>query len=94
MRVLVTRVQPQAAHWVQLLSGRCEAVALPLTGACLALAGAAIDDAEIDALLRILAPDVQRQAVNHGGTRIQRNIRHERKLNRGGILGASGPAGQ
>lgn len=30
MRVLVTRVQPQAARWVQLLSGQCEAVALPL----------------------------------------------------------------
>jgi uroporphyrinogen-III synthase len=30
MRVLVTRVQPQAAHWVQLLSDRYEALALPL----------------------------------------------------------------
>lgn len=30
MRVIVTRVQPQAAHWVQRLSPRCEAVALPL----------------------------------------------------------------
>ena len=35
MRVIVTRVQPQAARWVQLLSSRVEAVALPLleTGA-------------------------------------------------------------
>lgn len=30
MRVLVTRVQPQAARWVQLLSDQCQAVALPL----------------------------------------------------------------
>jgi uroporphyrinogen-III synthase len=30
MRVLVTRVQPQAARWVQMLSDQCEAVALPL----------------------------------------------------------------
>ena len=30
MRVIVTRVQPQAARWVQLLSPRFEAVALPL----------------------------------------------------------------
>ncbi|MDR3371148.1 uroporphyrinogen-III synthase [Rhodoferax sp.] len=30
MRVLVTRVQPQAARWVQLLSDQYEAVALPL----------------------------------------------------------------
>jgi len=30
MRVIVTRVQPQAAQWVKLLSPRCDAVALPL----------------------------------------------------------------
>lgn len=30
MRVIVTRVQPQAARWVQRLAPRCEAVALPL----------------------------------------------------------------
>jgi len=30
MRVIVTRVQPQAARWVQLLSPRFDAVALPL----------------------------------------------------------------
>lgn len=30
MRVIVTRVQPQAARWVQLLSSRFDAVALPL----------------------------------------------------------------
>lgn len=30
MRVIVTRVQPQAARWVKLLSPHCEALALPL----------------------------------------------------------------
>jgi uroporphyrinogen-III synthase len=30
MRVIVTRVQPQATNWVKLLSPRCDAVALPL----------------------------------------------------------------
>jgi len=30
MRVIVTRVQPQAARWVQRLSPQCQAVALPL----------------------------------------------------------------
>lgn len=35
MRVIVTRVQPQAARWVKLLSPNCDALALPLleTGA-------------------------------------------------------------
>lgn len=34
MRVIVTRVQPQATHWVKLLSPRCDAVALPLLETC------------------------------------------------------------